>query len=48
MEIRTIKGEFFDYEEKYLSDGSNEIFADIPEELSSELIDYSTLIAATL
>lgn len=37
IEIITIKQEFFDYEEKYESDGSNEVFSEIDMGLKNEL-----------
>ena len=37
IEIITLKGAFFDYEEKYETDGSNEVFSDIHHTLKSEL-----------
>jgi D-alanine-D-alanine ligase-like ATP-grasp enzyme len=47
MEILT-EGGLFDYREKYETDGSNEVFAEIDENLSFRLEDMSTLIAKTL
>ncbi|MBX9809290.1 ATP-grasp domain-containing protein [Candidatus Gracilibacteria bacterium] len=44
IEIVTIKQDFFDYEEKYESDGSNEVFSDIESALENELISTSTRI----
>ena len=48
MEIVTSDGKLFDYAEKYESDGSNEIFADLSEALQNELKYSSTLIASAL
>lgn len=44
IEIITIKQEFFDYEEKYESDGSNEVFSDIATDLQNKLEKISTKI----
>lgn len=44
IEIVTLKGEFFDYAEKYESDGSNEVFSDIPEIIKNILESQSTHI----
>lgn len=44
IEIVTISGEFFDYVEKYKSDGSNEVFADLPTVLKNSLESESTKI----
>lgn len=44
IEIRTLSWEFFDYQEKYESDGSNEIFWEIPAPLEKNLIEQSTKI----
>ena len=37
MHVRLIKSDFFDYEEKYLSDGSNEVFGDVSPALAQKL-----------
>ena len=44
IEIITLKWDFFDYKEKYETDGSNEVFSDIPEWLKIELEKQSKLI----
>jgi D-alanine-D-alanine ligase len=44
VEIVTIKQDFFDYEEKYESDGSNEVFSDIGSSLKNKLETISTQI----
>lgn len=44
IEIVTIKQDFFDYEEKYESDGSNEVFSDIESSLRNTLETISTQI----
>jgi D-alanine-D-alanine ligase len=44
IEIMTIKHAFFDYEEKYESDGSNEVFTDIEPPLQKELEETSARI----
>jgi|GEM_PF-5015636 len=45
IEIRTLSQDFFDYEEKYETDGSNEVFLDGEEELQKILSEKSTRIA---
>jgi D-alanine-D-alanine ligase len=47
MEILT-EGRLFDYREKYETDGSNEVFAEVPDTLRSRLENTSTLIASAL
>jgi D-alanine-D-alanine ligase-like ATP-grasp enzyme len=47
MEILT-GGKLFDYREKYETDGSNEIFAEIEPPLQSALESESILIASSL
>lgn len=37
MEIMPLKSDFFDYEEKYESDGSNEVFVELEEDLKKYL-----------
>lgn len=44
IEIITLKWEFFDYEEKYETDGSNEVFSDIEELLKNKLESQSAQI----
>lgn len=44
IEIITLKWDFFDYEEKYETDGSNEIFSDIEEWLKEMLESQSVQI----
>lgn len=48
IEIVTIAGEFFDFAEKYESDGSNEVFASLSIELTEELTSKSTKIYKNL
>jgi D-alanine-D-alanine ligase len=48
MEIIPKGSDFFDYHEKYESDGSNEIFAELDEKLTIKLEHTSTLIASVL
>lgn len=45
IEIRTLREDFFDYEEKYETDGSNEVFLDGEEELQKMLSEKSRGIA---
>ncbi len=47
-EIITQDGVLFDYSEKYETDGYNEVFADLPDELRNSLERQSTLIASAL
>ena len=44
IEIITEKGDFFDYEEKYETDGSNEVFSELDTELKIQLEQQSTQI----
>jgi D-alanine-D-alanine ligase len=44
IEILTLKGEFFDYEEKYETDGSNEVFTNINPKLRDMLESQSSQI----
>jgi D-alanine-D-alanine ligase len=44
IEILTLKGEFFDYEEKYETDGSNEVFTNINPKLRGILESKSSQI----
>lgn len=48
VEIRTISGDFFDYEEKYETDGSNEVFLEGEIELQDRLRKESEKIAEYL
>ncbi len=48
MEIITGNWAFFDYSEKYESDGSNEVFAELREDEQSQLEEMSTLIASAI
>jgi D-alanine-D-alanine ligase len=48
IEIIPLGKDFFDYEEKYETDGSNEVFTILPDDLRSELEYMSTHIADTL
>ncbi len=45
IEIRTLSQDFFDYSEKYETDGSNEVFLEWEEELQKILSEKSTRIA---
>jgi D-alanine-D-alanine ligase len=45
MQIVNVKAAFFDWQEKYESDGSNEIF---PDDMSSELRERLTLVSQTI
>jgi D-alanine-D-alanine ligase len=44
IEIITQKGDFFDYEEKYETDGSNEVFTLLDDVLKNTLEDQSAKI----
>lgn len=44
IEIQTLRGDFFDYQEKYESDGSNEIFTELEPTLQSALTEQSIRI----
>jgi D-alanine-D-alanine ligase len=44
IEIRTLSQDFFDYSEKYETDGSNEVFMEWELELQKRLSDESLLI----
>ena len=44
IEIITQKGDFFDYEEKYETDGSNEVFSEIADALKNILEEQSAKI----
>ena len=44
IEIITLSWEFFDYQEKYETDGSNEVFSDIDTSLRSHLEEQSSKI----
>lgn len=48
IEIKTLSQDFFDYEEKYETDGSNEVFLDWEYELQKILINESIRIANLL
>ena len=48
MEIKPLKQAFFDYEEKYESDGSNEVFLEGEEEIQKTLRMESLRIAEFL
>jgi D-alanine-D-alanine ligase len=48
VEVITQGGRLFDYAEKYESDGSNEVFVDLPENIRNPLEYMSTLIASAL
>ncbi|MBP9779233.1 ATP-grasp domain-containing protein [Candidatus Gracilibacteria bacterium] len=48
IEIKTLDHAFFDYTEKYETDGSNEVFLEGEESLQEELTDKSIKIAAFL
>lgn len=47
VEIRS-KWDFFDYSEKYETDGSNEVFADLPDAIQKPLQEMSTFIASAI
>lgn len=44
IEIITQKGDFFDYEEKYETDGSNEVFTELDDQLKGILEEQSAKI----
>jgi D-alanine-D-alanine ligase len=48
MEIVSLKKAFFDYEEKYESDGSNEVFVEWEHEIQNTLQEESIRIAEFL
>lgn len=48
IEIQTLRGDFFDYQEKYESDGSNEIFTELEPTLESALTEQSIRICQFL
>ena len=47
MRVKLIGSDFFDYGEKYLSDGSNEVFGDAPKKLEKALREAASAIWTT-